>query len=132
VTLYLHLFQHMREFRFSTEDSRKTSLSVILRSTKGYTVSENATSVTSLYSTIGVCISFLTSLSNSSAPASNFSYTLPNLTSVEGNNTNTGSDSVNIQGVFSIQDACDSAWEAQNTTVPQGTQLQYGQMTLYY
>jgi hypothetical protein len=122
----------MKKFRFNTQYSRKNSLSVILRSIKGYTASENATSVTSLYSTIAVCTSFLTSLSNSSTPAWNFSYNLPNLTSVEGNNTNSGSDSVNIQGLFSIQDACESTWEAQNITVPQGAQLQYEEMALYY
>ncbi|KAE9367622.1 hypothetical protein N431DRAFT_383412 [Stipitochalara longipes BDJ] len=46
----------------------------------------NATTVTSIYTTVAVCATYYLHLDNNTAPAVNFTYTLPNMTAVEAIN----------------------------------------------
>jgi hypothetical protein len=89
----------------------------------GYNVLGNATTVTSIYTTVAVCATYYLPSSNLSAPPINFTYTVPNTTDVEG----TGSES----GYFSISSYCYTLNEDQPTTKG-NMEFGYEEMALYY
>lgn len=86
----------------------------------------NATSTTSLYDATEVCVTYLQSWTNYSAPSFNFNYTIPDPTLVEATNSNSGY-------VKQISDACIPFWDAQNSSnTVTDVYMARTQMTLYY
>ena len=99
----------------------------MLRAVIGDASLNNATTQTSFYSTVAICTVYLINRSNSSSPATNFSYGLPNMTLVaEGYPITEGLDS----GLS--ESACDSSWGNQTMDVPSGMRQNFAVQALYY